>query len=248
VTKQTGLGDNFYVAEYDLSGDTNSIGNVGGGPAPIDQTGIDKSAFERVGGLLDGRLEWVSYFNPTNAHLALGPLPTSDRVVTYARGTTLGSPAASFTGKQIEYDPTRGQNGELTIAVSALPSAASPVEWGMLHTAGLRTDTAATNGIGVDSTIVGGTAFGLQAFLHVISFTGTSVTVKIQGSSDNGAGDAFADIAGASFTAATGATSQRIETATDAAIERYLRVVTTGTFSSAVFAVNVVRNFTARGY
>ena len=77
------------------------------------------------------------------------------------------------------------------------------------------------------------------------SFTGTSVTVKIQESSDNGAGDAWADVTGGGFTAATGVTTQRLETARGQTVERYLRAVTTGTFSSATFAVVAVRNDTS---
>ncbi|MBH1939044.1 hypothetical protein I5Q34_33115, partial [Streptomyces sp. AV19] len=50
---------------------------------------------------------------------------------------------------------------------------------------------------------------------------------------------------GGAFTAATGVTSERIATAAGQTVERYLRVVTTGTFSNAVFAVSVVRNSTA---
>jgi hypothetical protein len=84
----------------------------------------------------------------------------------------------------------------------------------------------------------------LQAYLHVFSFAGTSVTVKLQESSDNGGGDAFADVTGGAFTAATGRTWQRIATGTQN-VKRYLRVVTTGTFSSAVFAVMVAYNRTA---
>jgi hypothetical protein len=52
-------------------------------------------------------------------------------------------------------------------------------------------------------------------------------------------------VTGGGFTAATGVTSQRIATSSSQTVERYLRVVTTGTFSSAVFAVTVVRNDTA---
>jgi hypothetical protein len=86
------------------------------------------------------------------------------------------------------------------------------------------------------------TAFGLQAYLHVTAFTGTNATFAIQSSSDNGAGDAWAAVTGATFTANTGVGWERIQTARDASIERYLRVAATGTFSSVTFAVVVVRN------
>jgi hypothetical protein len=241
VAKQTGLGDNFYLGGYDLSGDTSALGNVGGGPATLDTTGIDKSAFERIGGLKDGRIEWTSYFNPSTdkAHDVLSTLPTTSRIGTYCRGTALGSPAASLVGKQVNYDPSRGNDGALTIAVNLTASDGDPLDWGVLGTAGRRSDTTATNGASVDN--AASSADGLVAYLHVFSFTGTSCTVTLEESSDNGAGDAFAAVVGGAFTAATGVTSQRIATATGLTVERYLRVVTSGTFSECTFAVAMCR-------
>jgi hypothetical protein len=248
VAKQGGLGDALYAAGYDVSGDINSLGNVGGGPAALPFTGIDKSAFERKGGVRDGRVEFVSYFNPGTdaAHSRFKLLPTTDQIVTYCRGTTLGNPAACLVGKQIGYDGQRGDDGSFTFNISAVANGYG-LEWGRLLTAGKRTDTTATNGSSVDFG-TGSTAFGLQAYLHVFSFTGTSVTVKLQESSDNGSGDAWADVTGGAFTAATGVTSERIATSSSQTIERYLRVVTTGTFSNAVFAVVVNRNDTATAF
>lgn len=246
MAKTSGLGDNFYVDGYDLSGDTNSLSSVSGGNSPIVVTGINKSAMERIGGRRDGAMSWTSYFNPTlltGAHARYSTLPTTDIVASYFRGTSLGDPSASIVAKQIGYDGNRADDGAFTLAVEAQANGYG-LEWGKSLTAGQRTDTTATNGTSVDFG-TGSTAFGLQAYLHVFAFTGTSVTVKLQESSDNGAGDAFADVTGGAFTAATGITSQRIATASGQTVERYLRIVTTGTFSNATFAVSVARNDTA---
>lgn len=87
--------------------------------------------------------------------------------------------------------------------------------------------------------------FGAQAYLHAFAFTGTSVTAKLQHSADNGLTDAFADITGGGFTAVAAAPqAQRIATARNIAIRRWVRVVTTGVFSNAVFAVGVTVNRT----
>lgn len=242
MSKQSGLGDALYIAGYDLSGDIGQLGGIRGGPATLDVTGIDKSAFERIGGLRDGSIDYTAFFNPTagRAHSRLSTLPTSDVIISYFRGTTLGGSSANLVAKQLDYNPTRADDGALTITVSNQGNAYG-LEWGTSMTAGKRTDTAATNGSSVDFG-TGSTSFGLQAYLHVFEFTGTSVTVKLQESSDNGAGDAWTDVTGGAFTAATGITSQRIATATNLTVERYLRLVTTGTFSNAVFAVSVNRN------
>jgi hypothetical protein len=238
MAKQTGLGDELYVGGYKLGDDVQSVTGRGG-MAVLNKTGITKSAMERIGGVRDGAMELVCAFNdaPAQAHEVLSPLPRADVLVTYCRGTSLGSPAAMTVAKQVNYDPTRGTDGDLTIGVS-LQSNAYGTDWGRQVTAGQRTDTAATNGTGVD--FGAASSFGLQAVLHVFAFTGTSATVKLQESSDNGAGDAWADVVGGGFTAVTtGPGAQRIQTGRALAVERYLRVVTTGTFTNLVFAVAV---------
>jgi hypothetical protein len=243
MAKQGGMGDNLYVDGFDFSGDIGSLSRIGGGPALLDVTGIDKSGMERLGGIRDGAIEFSSFFNDSvgMGHKVLRLLPTADTNVMYMRGTAIGSPAAFLVGKQVNYDPTRGADGSLTVATSAQANAFG-LEWGVQLTAGKRTDTAATSpATGLDTTTVS-TAFGLQAMLQVFSFTGTSCTVSIQDSADN---SSFAAVTGLTFTAATGRTSERISTATTATIRRYLRVITTGTFSSCVFSVVANRNESA---
>ncbi|TAJ21835.1 MAG: hypothetical protein EPO65_00615 [Dehalococcoidia bacterium] len=242
MAKQSGLGDNLYIAGYDVSGDIGSLSSIAGPRGVTDVTGIDKSAFERLLLGKDGSIEFSSWFNPSagQAHDRLEDLPTTDQILTYCRGTTLGNPAAAMVAKQINYDGTRAADGAFSFNTSAQANGYG-LEWGRQLTAGKRTDTTATNGTGVDHTDVS-TAFGWQAYLHVFSFTGTSVTVTLQDSADN---SSFAAITGGAFTAATGVTSQRLEGARDATVRRYVRVATSGTFTSAVFAVMFVRNTTS---
>lgn len=244
MAKESGLGANLYMDEYDLSNDANAVPRIGKSLNPLEQTGIDKLAFERKAGLLSGQITINTFFNPTNAHACYEQLPRADRIVSYCHRATLGAPCASMVAKQLGYNPTREADGQITAEVDA-QSNAYWLDWGYLLTAGKRTDTTATNGTGVDFANQGAPAsFGLQAYLHVFSFTGTSVTIKLQQSSDNGAGDAWADVTGGGFTSVTAVTKQRIATARDQAVERYLRVVTTGTFSNVVFAVQATVNRT----
>lgn len=255
--KQTGLGDHFYVGGYKLSGDVGSIGRIGGGPATTTLTGIDKSAYERGKLRFDAGVAWSSWFNDAagRAHAALSSLPTTDRHISYLRGMAQGSPMATLVGKQINYDLQRPIDATLTAAVDSQLSGGIPLEWGVQLTvpsaAGVeRTDTGATNGASLDFGAASA-GFGAQAWLQAVSFVGTDATVKIQSSSDDGAGDAFADVTGLSFTAVTSApTSERVATATNVTLERYLRVVTTtsGGFSSLVFVVGICINATAVEY
>jgi hypothetical protein len=241
--KQSGLGDNLYIAGVNVSNDIGAIKKISGGPKPWEYTGIDKSAIERIGLERDGGMDFTSYFNPTVAHPVWSALPTTDVICSYFRGTTLGNPAACMVAKQINYDPTRATDGALTCDISLLPNGFG-LEWGVQLTAGQRTDTTATSpATGVDQTTVS-TVFGWQAWLHVFAFAGTSVTVQLQDSADN---STFANLgSGGAFTAATGITSQRLASpgATDT-VRRYVRAITTGTFTNAVFAVVFTRNLTA---
>lgn len=240
MSKQSGLGDRLFVAGYDLSGDVNSPA-IQGGPATLDVTAINVAAFERIGGARSGSINWNAYFNTAigQEHAVLSTLPTADVQVMYCRGVNLGDPAAMLIGKQLGYDGTRGTDGAFTFSLAA-QSNGFGLEWGQQVTAGLRTDTAATLGAGIDQGAA--TAFGAQAYLQVTALTGTDVTVKIQDSADN---TTFADVAGLAFAQTTVArTTQRIATTGGQAIRRYIRAVTvtTGGFTSASFVAAIAIN------
>lgn len=241
MSKQSGLGDALLVAGVDLSGDIGALGNVHGGPALMDVTGIDKAGIERICGLFESGIDYSAWFNPTGAHPELAALPTESQVITYCRGRQLGSPAASVVAKQIDYPGKRGNDGALGFDVSSQGSDGTPLEWGVLATPGIRTDATATNGAGIDGGAA--SAFGLTAYVHLLDFAGTSVTIKLQDSAD---GATFADIPGATFGALSAVGATRIETATNAAVRRHVRVVTTGTFTAATFAVAFVRREAAK--
>jgi len=240
VAKQSGLGDNFYVGGVNVSGDIASLESISTSRATLGTTGIDKSAEERIHGIKDGGFSFTSFFNPAVAQAfpTLKALPTADVVCSYFRGTVLGNPAASCVGKQINYDGDRSNSGEFQFK-AAVQGNGYGLEWGRMLTAGQRTDTTATSpASGVDT--LAAASFGAQAYLHVFAFTGTSVTVKIQDSADN---SSFADISPSLvFAAASAVGTQRISVANTTTLRRYLRAITTGTFSNAVFAVNVIKN------
>lgn len=250
MAKQSGLGDALIVGGNVISGDINAIGKISGGPAAELFTGIDKFAVERQGMLKDGAIDFTAFYNDTlstGAHAVLKPLPYTDTLVTYLRGSTvIGGQSACLMAKQVNYDATRAANGALTFAVSSTGNGYG-LEWGVQLTPGVRTDTTATNGASFDYGSVS-TAFGMQAYLQISSVVGTSVTVIIQDSADN---TTFANITGLSFNAVApgGAPGfQRLATANNATIRRYLRVITTGTFTSAVFQVTAQRNETLTAF
>lgn len=248
MAKGSGLGMGFDVDGIDLSGDINSFAKIAGGlGGTMDVTGIDKFAPERQGLLRTGGIDFLAYFNPSagQAHPKFSALPTADVVCTARFGTTIGDAAVSMVGKQIGYDPKRDKNGSLLIDVRTLCNGFG-LEWGQQLTAGKRTDGTATNGASLDyGATIGTTNFGLQMYVQLYAFTGTSVTITVQSSTDNAAGDPFATVTGATTGALSAVGAVRVATAGNVAVERYLRVVTTGTFSNAIFHVNLIRNVTA---
>ena len=240
MAKEPSLGDNFYLGGRDISGDINSIGTIRATRPPINVTGIDKSAHERVPGQWDGEMSFVTYFNDAadQALAALKGMPTTDVQCMWFRGTTLGDHGACVVGKQASgYGPERTADGGMTFPVQML-SNGKGLEFTRNLTAGKRTDSSATNGASVDDGAAGSSSFGLSAYLQVFAFTGTSVTCTIEESSDDGGGDAFAAVTGGAFAAVSAANVvERIETSLSLTVERYLRLVTSGTFTNAVFAV-----------
>lgn len=244
MSKTSGLGDDYFHAGFHIGGDIRDI-TVNGGPALLDATDITQSAHSRLGGLRDGKMAVTSYHDPAagQAHAALSGLPTTDVIMTYLRGQAIGNPAACLNAKQVGYDPTRANTGELTFKFEGEGNAYG-LEWGVQLTAGLRTDTAATAGTSWDFGAAS-PSNGAQAYLHAVSFTGTDVTVKLQDSADN---SSFADVTGGAFSQITGGTpkAQRIATASNLQVRRYVKVttVTTGGFSSLALQVTVVVNKT----
>jgi hypothetical protein len=247
VTKQSGLGQNFYLDGVDLSGDTGSASRISGGLATVlPVPGINREAMERIGGGRDGGITWQSWFNPAagKAHPTLATLPTGDRLATWVHRPLFGVAAACVVAKQINYDGQREANANFPFTIETQGNAFG-LEWTEQLTDGPDTFTGAASGSGLDyGAGIGTTNFGLQAYLQVFApFTGTSATVTIQHSNDNGAGDAYANIAGAGFTAVSAAPgSQRIQTARNTAIKRWLRIDVTGIFTDLTIAVFVVKN------
>lgn len=318
MAKQNGLGARFLAGGYDISGDVNAIDQISGGPALNDGTDITMSAHARIPVARDGHMAFTVFMDPANAHPVLDALPRTDVLMTaLLPSLAIGGAAACLNAKQVNYDPARSANGELLFKVQGEGNSFG-LEWGVTLTAGLRTDTTATNGASLDNAAA--TGWGAQAYLQVTAFAGTSVTVTVQQSADNATwitlgsaftavsaapatqrvttaaaqlftatlaspavftvpGSAYAngvpvELSGASlptgFTAGTvyyvvsssGSTFQLSATSGGAGINssstgsgtvtpavlRYLRAITTGTFSNAVFAVMVSRNLSATAF
>ncbi len=242
MAKQSALGSQFFIDQYDLSGDIGAVTSAETTRASFDVTGIDKSAMERITGLRDGTMSFASFWNTTASTGDIAVLQTatrSDRICSVFIGATVGYPAASITGKQMGYPVTRGQDGSIgattTVQANGLGMG---LEWGEMLTTGKQSfATGTVNGTSIDLGSAS-TAFGAAAYLHVISVASGTATFAIQDSTDN---VTFNNITGLAFTGATGATSQRLQTTSALSIARYIRIQGTGVHGAAVIACNFVR-------
>lgn len=240
MAKQSGIGDRLYVQGVDLSGDINSLSKISGSVATIDVTDITQSATSRLGGLRSGEIDFTALFDTATAHPALKALPRTDVQLMYLRGTALQNAAACMVSKQINYDGTRGNDGSFTFAVQAMSNAFG-LEWGENLTGsastGIRTDTTATVGSAI--TDLAATSFGGQAYFQCFGVTGTSVTIDIQSATTSGGSYTTTGLTSTAFTTVG---AQRLSISNATTINQYLKVVTTGTFTQAKFAVVFVRN------
>lgn len=309
MAKQSGLGDNFYIAGYDLSGDIASVDKVSGGPALLDVTPLNVSAHARTPGLRDGSLSFTSFWESTatvttpgvpasgapgttstynfsvlvtvtggtgtqvtingvnqgafdgtyvlpafgniqltytvaptwswvrigKEHDALNSIPSGDVIASYLRGTAIGNPAFCINSKQTNYDPTRDNNGNLTLKVDLVGNKFGG-EWGEQLTPGLRTDTTATVGAFRDDGA--GSNFGAQAYLQLVELVGTNVDVSITHCATSGG--TYTSLIDFGSLTAIGAVRASVSNATT--VNEFLKVVTTGTFTYAQFAVVFIRN------
>lgn len=238
MAKQGALGARFAIAGFDISGDVSSIDQMSSPTGVFDVTGLPSYGHERIYGLRDADWQITTFFNITagQEHPALSQLPRGDAVACFQLSSTLQDVAAAISAKQINYDPTRDNTGALNLKTE-LKANGYGMEWGESLTAGWRTDTAATAGPFIDDTA--GTAFGGQAYFQLVSFTGTSVTIDIQSATTSGGSYATTGLTSQAF---TGIGAQRVAVANTTTISRYLKVVTTGTFTVAKFLVVFNRN------
>ena len=85
MAKQSGLGDNFYIGGYDLSGDVSSIGKISAPLALLEATGIKQFAEQRLAGRRDGNMQFTTLFNSTGT-TATPAFPASNTPVTNPNG------------------------------------------------------------------------------------------------------------------------------------------------------------------
>ena len=241
MAKQSGLNHRFYVHGYDLSGDIAVINGAGSTSAIQEVTGLDKSAYERIYGLEDGKLSFNCFFNDASSqeHAALKALPRTDRLIMWLLGVTAGAQVACLLGKQMDYDWNRGADGALMGTVNAKGNGYA-LEWALLlKVKGTHASPTDETGINYGSQ----TTAGAVGFLQHFSAASGTVEYDIEDSSDstNGVDGVWANLLAFTDVATPYApTAERVAVA--GTVEKWTRASTNGTFTNAAFSIALKRN------
>lgn len=237
MAKSSGLGMQCYVHGYDLSGDVGAIDSISTPRGVLEVPGIDKSAMERILSHTDAQAAFTAFFNDAagQEHAALSGLPTTDRVLVMAKSSTRGASAFGMVGKQINYDPTRGPDGSLTLDVSAMGSTGTAPGWGEMLSAGKETFSSSGSKASYDGGASSSNGIGIWA--HAFSLGSGTPTLLVEDSSDDAI---WATLATLTINGA----NEAEYVAVSGSVDRYLRITTTGTFTDFAVAV-MARRFTA---
>lgn len=219
MTKYHGKDTLVFAGGYNITSYCNEA-NISISAETADTTTFGDSWVERIAGMKDGSLDLAGIWEAgtgsiderMSVYLGLDGVEWS---VGYG-ATTIGNPAKVLEGIATSFEP--GASIGDAVSWSATVEASGGIHAGkFLHPETSR--TAVANFTSVDNGAA--TTAGLVANQHTTAVTGTPNAVwKIQESSDDGSGDAFADVI--TFTSITGIGSE--QKTTTAAVERYLRV------------------------
>jgi len=240
MAKSAGLAQDFFVAGHQLGGDVSNINEASSPRNLIEVPVLNKSGMDRINGQSNGVLDFNSWFDDGAelAHAALKPLPTTDAVMLWTFGSTIGDVAASLDAKQLNYDFTRGTDGSLAATVRGEAANGYPLEWMNLLTAGKVTHGSAGNGTSRDD--ASATTQGIRANVQIVDIDSGTPTIVIQDSAND---SSFSTILSFTAVAATNEPAGERKHG-GGTVRRYLRVATTGTFSNCDFVVAYVRGTT----
>lgn len=238
MAKQSGLGHNFFIDGYDLSGDVASIDTLSTPVELFDVTGISKSAMERIQGRVDTTGSFTTYFNDAalSEHVALSAPSTSNRNLSWTFGSTVGNVACGIVVKQTDYSVSRSADGSLTMSVPFTGNG-TPAEWGNLLSAGKITHSGATTVASKDDSA--SSASGASAIIQSASLSSGTATVKIQHSANDSSWSDLITFTNVAYATNAGRVAER--KTVSGTVNRYLRIVTSGTFSNLVFVLHYRR-------
>lgn len=208
----TGYLDN---TDYSLETDTDDVSTYG------------MTFKEYVAGMTGATVGFTGVYEAAAGNAIEGQLRTDNGVLTYcpSAGATMGDRAKLLSVTGTSYTEASPVGGAVRFGWDVIAQDSVGIGY-VLHPLGEDTNT--TTGSSKDDTAA--TTSGWQAHLHVTAVDGGSWVVKLEDSADN---SSWSDVTSGAFTAATGATSQRLESASGATLRRYVRYTATRTGGSA---------------
>ena len=226
MAKSSGLNVRLYVQGYDLSGDANSLSTIGYTNSLYDIATLDSTAQKRLMGPVDGTLGVNGWFDNRSGGIHpiftsnSGKLPTADQNVLVPMGASVGDAVCGFVSKEADYNVESGVGPEFGVMLTAFADTHSSAGSGTVFDSGASSSN------------------GAAGILQLFSLDSGSVTVNIQESTSSGG--SYTNFMTFSTVAAAGApTAERVTMA--GTVQRYIKVVTTGTFSNAEIAVGLTR-------
>jgi hypothetical protein len=239
MAKTTGLQTKFYLAGVDMSADVASLTNVGYSQTLADTTNLSVSAMERIPSTLDGNLSISAFFDQSNGHatwVPSGAIPTTDRNAFVGLSTTVAEACLFGAFKQTSYYVSRPDagSGAITCAIDLAASDGASPSFAVLQTAGLETNAASETYTAVDN--AASSALGGRMSVQCTSIGSGSITLSLEDSADD-----ITYVSLASFTAISAAGSSEIVTISGT-IDRYTKLVASGTFTNAVVIVGLSRS------
>ena len=192
-----------------------------------------------IEGLAGAKSTVKGFYDATNDAAVMGYIMNTGSVLTYG---PYGMLAIGDTARLVKiHETTAAESSPIggAVLVNAAFTADGQVGFGWtLHPNSV--DTGTTTGADRDDSAA--TTTGWQAHLHVIAVSSGSWVLKLQDAATND----WTDVTGGAFTAATGATSQRlVSAAATTTLRRHIRYVATVTGGSSptiTFALAYSRN------
>jgi len=237
MAKTNGLDVRLYVEGYDLSGDANALSGMGYSSTLYETPTLDSSAMKRIIGPVDTTVTVNGWFDNATGQIHpvftsnSGKIPTDDQLLLIPFGSAIGSVAMGLVSKEANYDVERPDSGAISVS-SNFSANGTAAEYGKMLTAHKDSHASATSNDSEDNSA--SSSSGAVAFLQVFSVASGTPTFKIEHSAND---SSWADLV--SFTASPAVTAERVTVA--GTVNRYLRVTSTGTFTTCVFACAIQR-------
>lgn len=238
---QTWIDTHIFVGGYDLACRAKSFDAPNVTAADLDVTALCDSWQKRIGGLKTST--WTASVmqdfaaDQVDQIYGIVNLGGTFPFTVAPAGTSEGSVAYLFNGRNFEYSPLEAAVGDVAMATIAGGGTGPTARGTVMHpydTA--RTSSGTTTGVQVGAVPAGS---NMYAALHVLSASGTSPTLDVVIESDDNSGFT-SDTDRITFTQATGITSEWLDVS-GAVTDDYWRVRYTigGTTPSFTFAVAI---------